>query len=189
MEKNLELFQICFAIAFKSTQGVADFCLLTYEDLRQNCWIVFAGAKECTNKNTYTAYITRRLIWAIKDYRSKILKTRIEWVDGKQKSVDRRPHISLDNEEEIIEFRSTEDSDYSGSDLIIEDVMSNGIFNDCNHGPPNQREKVYFKLSFLDDLSDKEIADHQGVSIQRISYIKKKVYSKLRSRYAETAKI
>ena len=176
MEKSLQLFQICFTKAFKATQGVADYCMITYEDLRQECWFVFDRAKECTNKDTYAAYITLRLMWAIKDYRSKILKTRIELVDGKQKRVDRRPHIGLDNEEEIIEFRSTDDADYLGADVIIEDVLSSGLLTD--------KEKTYFSLSFIEDIRDKEIAGLTGVTQQRISYIKKKVYAKLRGRYS-----
>ena len=178
MEKNLELFQICFTKAFNIT-GLADNFMLTYEDLRQECYIVFDRAKECTNEKTYATYITGRLIGAIRQYRRKILKTR-KWIDGRFESINNLPNnthnISLDlYEGETRELQSTEMADYLGADIIVEAVLSNGLFN--------ENEKTYFSLSFIENMKDVEIAERRMVSQGRISQIKKSVYTKLRARY------
>jgi len=182
MKKNLKDFDKYFGIALHKSRIIMDYNLLTIEDLKQECYILYDRMGESTNDKTYSSYVIGRLIGAILDYRRKVLKTRnypnnthnVSLNDPVFPSVDENGKHSKPFKEVLKE---------SNNERIIKaENIASEVMNDPEF---TWKEKEFFDLFFIQDINSPKIAEIWGTSQPMVSNYKTKVEKKLRKKYGK----
>lgn len=191
MKKNLKDFDKYFNLALHRSKIKLDYNMITIEDLKQECYILYDRMNESTNDESYPVYVIGRLVGAIIDYRRKVLKTR-NYPNLTHNVSINEPAIKLNKFSKKGFFTF-----FNGPDLSIEEILpeqnnnernleAENIASEVMSDPKfNWKEKEFFDLFFIQDINSPQIAKIWGVSEPMVSTYKTKVEKKLRRKYGK----
>ena len=191
MKKNLKDFDKYFGIALHKSKIKMDYNLFTFEDLKQECYIIYDRMEESINDESYPYYVIGRLTGAILDYRRRVLKLRTYPNYTCNVSIN-EPAVKLNkcSKKGFFTF-------FNGPDLSIEEILPEQTNNERNieaediasevmNDPKfHWKEKEFFDLFFIQDINSPRIAKIWGVSEPMVSTYKTKVEKKLRKKYGK----
>jgi len=167
--KSIENFDKHFkyALSISKIQFCESSPYFTYEDLRQECYVVYHISKEDDGR-AYKSYITTRLVGAIKDYQRKVLKIKRR----SPNAPNNLNNVDIDDLSNILETKKEVNCD---AEQIAGESLGNGFLT--------IKEKQLFILYFIEDLKLAEITDIVDFSTVTLSHWKVSLCNKLKNRY------